>query len=63
MPLRGQAASADLGQRLGLGRDERPVLGVFGPLLDPARQDVDLGRAEPVARLPGRHPQRCRLPR
>ena len=47
----------DVGKGKGVGSDQRPVGGVFGPFADPALQDIDLGRREPVAAFPGRHPQ------
>jgi len=47
----------DLGQRRPLGRPKRPVLGKFGPLLDPAANQLDLGLGERFAVGVGRrHP-------
>ena len=46
-----------VGQSFGLGTDQGPVISVFGPLLDPAREDIDLGRTQAVARFSGGHAQ------
>ena len=48
----------DLGNRFRLRGEKCPVRSVFGSLLDPAAQNLDVLRREPIARLPGRHSHR-----
>ena len=54
--FRGQAGSLHGRQRRARGLHIRPVLGVLGALLDPAREQIDLARRELLAAARRRHP-------
>ena len=61
MPLRGHAFSVTSGSGRDLGAIKAQCGAYSAPSRDPARQDIDLGRGEPVAVFLGRHTERLVL--